>query len=63
VVIMMADESDACRDVVRYWQELKRGSTVFSAVGLLKGGTTIDYPFLKLILNRLANTFIGCCFA
>ena len=24
-VIMMADESDDCRDVVRYWQELNRG--------------------------------------
>src|SRR5690349_8474653 len=25
VVIMMADESDDCRDLARYWQELNRG--------------------------------------
>ncbi|MEN9470500.1 MAG: hypothetical protein RL630_2233, partial [Verrucomicrobiota bacterium] len=25
VVIMMADESDDCRDVVRYWQKLNEG--------------------------------------
>src|SRR5205823_109846 len=24
-VIMMADESDDCRDVVRYWEELNKG--------------------------------------
>ena len=25
VVIMMADESDDCRDVVRYWKKLNEG--------------------------------------
>src|ERR1051326_7041792 len=25
MVIMMADESDDCRDVVRYWEELNKG--------------------------------------
>ena len=30
-VIMMADESDDCRDVVRYWQTLNEGHTASSA--------------------------------
>ena len=25
VVVMMADESDDCRDVVRYWKKLNEG--------------------------------------
>ena len=31
VVIMMADESDDCRDVVRYWQLLNEGWDAVSA--------------------------------
>ena len=31
MVIMMADESDGCRDVVRYWQALNEGHTASSA--------------------------------
>jgi dolichol-phosphate mannosyltransferase len=30
VVVMMADESDDCRDVVRYWQILDQGGMPFS---------------------------------
>jgi dolichol-phosphate mannosyltransferase len=32
LVIMMADESDDCRDVVRYWQSLTPATTAYSAV-------------------------------
>ena len=35
VVIMMADESDDCRDVVRYWQLLTRGGIASLAAGSL----------------------------
>ena len=62
VVIMMADESDDCRDVVRYWQELNNGFDCVFGSRFIKGGGTIDYPFIKMILNRLANTFIRCLF-
>jgi len=55
VVIMMADESDDCRDVVRYWQELNRGYDAVFGSRFIAGGTTVDYPLVKLILNRLAN--------
>jgi dolichol-phosphate mannosyltransferase len=62
VVIMMADESDDCRDVVRYWQELNSGYDCVFGSRFIKGGGTIDYPWLKYIINRLANFFLKVLF-
>lgn len=62
VVIMMADESDDCRDVVRYWQELNNGFDCVFGSRFIKGGGVVDYPLLKLILNRLANKFLQIMF-
>jgi len=62
VVIMMADESDDCRDVVRYWQTLQQGYDCVFGSRFIKGGGVIDYPWPKLILNRLANFFIRLIF-
>ena len=62
VVIMMADESDDCRDVVRYWKELSRGVDCVFGSRFIKGGGTIDYPRIKYLLNRLANLFIRVFF-
>lgn len=58
VVIMMADESDDCRDVVRYWEELNRGVDCVFGSRFIKGGKVIDYPRFKLVINRLANNFL-----
>ena len=62
VVIMMADESDDCRDVVRYWHELNRGYDCVFGSRFIKGGGVIDYPKFKLFLNRLANFFLKVLF-
>jgi len=62
VVIMMADESDDCRDVVRYWQELNAGFDCVFGSRFIKGGGTIDYPWLKYLVNRFANTFLRMMF-
>jgi dolichol-phosphate mannosyltransferase len=62
VVIMMADESDDCRDVVRYWQELNSGYDCVFGSRFIKGGGTIDYPWLKYVVNRCANTFLKMLF-
>ena len=61
-VIMMADESDDCRDVVRYWQKLNEGYDCVFGTRFAKGGGVIDYPRLKLIVNRLANFFLRVLF-
>ncbi|PWT79008.1 MAG: cell wall biosynthesis glycosyltransferase [Acidobacteria bacterium] len=62
-VIMMADESDDCRDVVRYWQKLKEGWDCVFGSRFMKGAGVIDYPWLKLWINRLANKFLQLIFS
>ena len=62
VVIFMADESDDCRDVVRYWQKLNEGYDCVFGSRFMKGGGTIDYPPIKLFMNRLANAFVRFLF-
>jgi dolichol-phosphate mannosyltransferase len=62
VVIMMADESDDCRDVVRYWNLLNEGWDCVFGSRFMKGGGVIDYPWFKLRVNRLANLFIRLLF-
>jgi dolichol-phosphate mannosyltransferase len=62
VVIMMADESDDSRDVVRYWELLNEGWDCVFGSRFVKGGGVTDYPWLKLTLNRLANTFLRLLF-
>jgi dolichol-phosphate mannosyltransferase len=59
---MMADESDDCRDVVRYWQLLGQGWDAVFGSRFVKGGGVIDYPRLKLLLNRMANLFLRLLF-
>ena len=63
VVIMMADESDDCRDVVRYWELLNEGYECVFGSRFMRGGGVIDYPWPKLVLNRLANLFVRTLFS
>jgi len=62
VVIMMADESDDVRDAARYWQVLNEGWDCVFGSRFVKGGGVIDYPRVKLLLNRMANFFIRLLF-
>jgi dolichol-phosphate mannosyltransferase len=61
-VIMMADESDDSRDVVRYWTLLNQGYDCVFGSRFIAGGGVIDYPRLKLCFNRLANLFVRLLF-
>jgi dolichol-phosphate mannosyltransferase len=61
-VIMVADESDDSRDVVRYWQKLNEGWDCVFGSRFLKGGGVIDSPQPKLAVNRLANKFLQILF-
>ena len=62
MVITMADECDDCRDVVKYWQTLNDGWDCVFGSRFVKSGGALDYPWLKLIINRLANLFIRLLF-
>jgi dolichol-phosphate mannosyltransferase len=61
-VVMMADESDDCRDVVRYFRTLDEGWDAVFGSRFVRGGGVIDYPRHKLLLNRLANFFLRLLF-
>ncbi len=62
MVVMMADESDDCRDVVRDWESLNEGWDAVFGSRFMRGGGVVDYPQHKLILNRLANLFLRMIF-
>jgi len=62
VVIMMADESDDCRDVVAYWRMLNHGWDCVFGSRFMRGGGVIDYPRLKRIINRLVNRMLMLIF-
>jgi dolichol-phosphate mannosyltransferase len=59
VAIMMADLSDDPEDLLKFYQRLLIGDVdcVFGS-RFIKGGKTINYPLLKLIINRIANNLI-----
>jgi dolichol-phosphate mannosyltransferase len=61
-VVMMADESDDCRDVVRYWHVLNEGWECVFGSRFVAGGGTIEYPRFKWLLNRLVNLAIRVLF-
>ncbi len=56
--IMMADASDAPADAVEYWRLLNEGWECVFGSRFVEGGEVIDYPRVKLFVNRLANFFV-----
>lgn len=62
LIVMMADESDDCRDAVRYWEILNQGWDAVFGSRFVKGGGVIDYPLPKLLVNRAANLFLRLLF-
>ncbi len=59
VAVMMADLSDDPNDLVKYYNTMveKNVDCVFGS-RFDKGGKVIDYPKLKLFINRIANLII-----
>ena len=62
VAIVMADGSDAPGDLVKCYRTLGEGYDCVFGSRFIAGGQVNDYPIHKLILNRLANTFIRILF-
>jgi dolichol-phosphate mannosyltransferase len=58
VVIMMADASDAPSDAVKYWKLLGHGYDCAFGSRFVSGGEVVDYPRVKLFVNRLANFLV-----
>jgi dolichol-phosphate mannosyltransferase len=58
VVIMMADASDSPADAVKYWRLLNEGHDCAFGSRFVSGGKVIDYPRVKLFVNRIANFLV-----
>ena len=64
VVIMMADASDSPADAIKYWRLLhEQGWDCVFGSRFIRGGRVVNYPKIKLFVNRLANFFIRMLFA
>lgn len=63
VAIYMADGSDRTEDLVNFFEVMEsRGVDCVFGSRFMRGAKVVDYPRLKLILNRCANTFIQLVF-
>jgi dolichol-phosphate mannosyltransferase len=62
VAIVMADGSDSPADLVTYYRKLCEGYDCVFGSRFIAGARVVDYPRLKLVLNRLANFFIRVLF-
>jgi len=62
VGIVMGDLSDDPKDVVNCFRKIEEGYDCVFGSRFIKGSIVKDYPLLKLIINRIANTFIQVLF-
>jgi dolichol-phosphate mannosyltransferase len=62
VAIVMADSSDHPQNIIDYYHKLQEGYDCVFGSRFIKGGKVIDYPIHKLMINRLANSFIQVIF-
>jgi dolichol-phosphate mannosyltransferase len=62
VAIVMADHSDLPEDLVRFHRELVQGYDCVFGTRFSRESRVVGYPWPKLILNRLGNTFIRALF-
>jgi dolichol-phosphate mannosyltransferase len=63
VAIVMADLSDDPADLVAFYRKMHEGGfdCVFGS-RFMRGGKLVDYPLVKLLINRLGNLFIQLLF-
>jgi dolichol-phosphate mannosyltransferase len=59
IAVMMADLSDSPDDLIRFYDTLVDGGydCVFGS-RFIRGGTVVDYPLPKRVINRIANLII-----
>ena len=63
VAIYMADGSDRPEDLVRFFEVMKsEGKDCVFGSRFIRGAKVVEYPFFKLVMNRLANWFIRVLF-
>ncbi len=63
VCIVMADASDDPADVVKYYRKLQEGYECVFGSRFARGARIVNYPWHKLVLNRVANLVMSMLFA
>ncbi len=62
VAIVMADGSDSASDLVAYYRKIEEGYECVFGSRFIKGSQVKNYPQLKFLINRMANTCIKILF-
>ena len=62
VAIVMADGSDDPHDIVLYYRVLEAGYDCAFGSRFMPGGGVVDYPRVKLVMNRIVNAGIRVLF-
>lgn len=60
---VMGDLSDDPKDVVRCFRKIEEGYDCVFGSRFLRESIVKDYPLVKLLINRLANTFVKVLFS
>jgi dolichol-phosphate mannosyltransferase len=55
VVIYMADSSDHPADTIAYYRKIEEGYDCVFGSRFIRGSQVLDYPRLKLVVNRIVN--------
>jgi dolichol-phosphate mannosyltransferase len=62
VAIVMADGSDSPSDLVAFYRKIQEGYECVFGSRFVRGATVVNYPWPKLVLNRIANQLIRMLF-
>ena len=62
VAIYMADQSDDPADLVRCYQRIEEGYDCVFGSRFVKGSKVTNYPWFKLLVNRIVNRLIQIMF-
>ena len=63
LTIMMADQSDDINDLIKYYENInEKNYDAILGSRFLKESKVVNYPFQKLILNRIFNFFVSIIF-
>ena len=64
IAVMMADASDDPRDLINfYFEGIQKETDAVFGHRFARGGNVVDYPTIKLFLNRITNWIICLLFA
>ena len=62
IVLCMADQSDAPEDVAAYYSKIEEGYDCVYGSRFIRGSRCVNYPRVKLMVNRLVNRMLQLLF-